>query len=110
MARTPVDLFRAGNTAGPRLDRVRPNWDIAVYQLKGADWGVRAGAGGVSTFASAKPWGRVWWRLPARTAHDDLLLLYNDHGDHWVWAPTQDIELDRYIALLAALNSEFRRG
>ena len=46
MARTPVDLFRAGNTAGPRLDRVRPNWDIAVYQLKGADWGVRAGAGG----------------------------------------------------------------
>jgi hypothetical protein len=96
------------NTGGRRLDHVRPNRDIAVYQVRGADW-VRAGAGGISTFASAKPWGGVWWRLLAETAYDDLLLLYNDHGDHWVWAPTRDMELDRYIALLAALNSEFRR-
>ena len=108
MATTPVDLFRAGNAGGARLDHVRPNRDVAVYHQNAVNW-VRASSGGVSTFAATKPWGRFWWRLPAGTAHDDLLLVYNDHGDHWVWSPARDMELDRYVALLAALNSQFLR-
>src|SRR5262245_53608621 len=109
MAGTPVDLFRAGNAGGPRLDHVRPNRDIAAYRQGGVDW-VRAGTGGVSTFASRKPWGGIWWRLPAGTTHSDLLLVYNDHGDHWVWAPAQDMGMDRYTALLARLNLHFLRA
>ena len=108
MAATSVDLFRARNAGGPRLDHIRRNRDVEAFQRNGVEW-VRAGAGGVSTFTSPKPWGGIWWRLPAGTVYDDLLLVYNDHGDHWVWEPAQDMEFDRYIALLAALNPEFRR-
>ena len=33
----------------------------------------------------------------------------HDHSDHWVWEPAQDMELDRYTAMLAALNPQFTR-
>jgi len=81
---------------------------IKVYRRGGAEW-VRAGAGGVSTFANRKSWGGIWWRLPGGTAHTDLLIVYNDHGDDWVWEPARNMEFDRYLALLAMLNHEFRR-
>jgi hypothetical protein len=70
---------------------------------------VRAGAGGVSIFASPKPWGGIWWRLPAGTIYSDRLVVYNDHGDHWVCKPARDMEFDNYVALLTTLSREFRR-
>ncbi len=108
MATTFVDLFRAGNAGGPRLDHVRLNRDILVHQRYGVVW-VRSRSGGISSFANLKPWGGIWWRLPAGSLHSDLLLVYSDHSDHWVWEPAQDMELDRYTAMLAALNPQFTR-
>jgi hypothetical protein len=34
MIKTPVDLYRRGNATSPRMDHVRPNKDIAIYENK----------------------------------------------------------------------------
>jgi hypothetical protein len=38
MGVTPVELYRAGNSTGPRMDHVRRNRDIVVIQQNGVDW------------------------------------------------------------------------
>ena len=32
MNKTPVALYRQGNASSPRMDNVRPNKDITVYE------------------------------------------------------------------------------
>jgi hypothetical protein len=109
MATTTIDLFRAGNAHGARLDRVRPS-DLTVYKIGAADW-VKNGTGGVSTWGAIDPTlNGIWWRLPAGTDYDDLLLvLVNDHAHHWSWNPRFDMELSIYRAALAAANAKFLR-
>jgi hypothetical protein len=103
-----MDLYRAGNGAGPRMEHVRPNRDIAVLQRSGVDW-VDPQCGGISTRERAFWPFRFWWRIPKGTAFSDRLTIRNDHGDHWVWEPAQAMELSDYVQLLASLNSEFIR-
>ncbi len=38
MTITPVDLYRRGNATSPRMDNVRPNKDIAIYENNGQIW------------------------------------------------------------------------
>lgn len=38
MIKTPVDLYRRGNATSPRMDHVRPNKDIAIYENNGQIW------------------------------------------------------------------------
>ena len=101
-----MDLFRAGNAAGPRMDHVRPNRDIIVVQQNGMDW-VAPLSGGIST--REKPYWpfRGWWRIPQGRPFSDLLTVRNDHGDHWIWEPAMGMELAEYVRLLASLNAEF---
>jgi hypothetical protein len=35
MIKTAVDLYRRGNATSPRMDHVRPNKDIAIYENNG---------------------------------------------------------------------------
>ena len=105
MGTTPIDLYRAGNTTGPRMDHVRPNRDIIVLQQNGVDW-VSPLSGGVSTRERVYWPFRSWWRVPKGTAFTDLLTLRNDHGDHWIWEPTQGMEFAEYLRLLETLNGE----
>ena len=106
MGITPVDLYRAGNAAGPRMDHVRPNRDIVVVLQGGAAW-VNPLCGGISTREKTYWVFRWWWRIPRGTAFSDRLTVRNDHGDHWNWEPTQGMEFAEYLRLLAALNGEF---
>jgi len=106
MAVTTVDLYRAGNATGPRMDHVRPNRDIIVAHQNGVDW-VRPVTGGVSTRERTFWPHRGWWRLPKATPFSNLLTARNDHDDHWVWEPAQDMEFAEYVRLLAGLNREF---
>jgi hypothetical protein len=103
---TPVDLYRAGNATGPRMDHVRPNRDIAVTQQNGVDW-VHPLSGGISTREQPYWAFRGWWRIPKGTAFSDLLTVRNDHGDHWSWEPARSMELAEYVRLLEGLNKEF---
>ena len=88
------------------MDNVRPV-DVVSFVQNGTEW-VQGRSGGISTFASPTPPGRGRiWRLPAGTSYSDKLHLENDHGDHWSWEPTQDVEMERYRAFLAAIGRNF---
>ncbi len=102
-----MDLYRVGNAAGPRMDRVRPI-DIAVVQQHGVDW-VHPLSGGVSTYEYRFRPAGAWWLIPRGTLFSDRLVVRNDHGSHWVWEPAQSMELREYLRLLAHLNAEFAR-
>jgi hypothetical protein len=106
MGVTPVDLYRAGNSTGPRMDHVRPNRDIVVVKQHGVDW-VDVQQGGISTRERTYWPHRGWWRIPQGTPFTNFLVVRNDHGDHWVWEPAQGMELAEYVRLLATLNKEF---
>jgi hypothetical protein len=102
---TPIDLYRAGNATGPKMDHVRPK-DILIVQQNGADW-VNPLTGGISTFEN-KIWNfGHWWLVPQGTQFDDRLTIRNDHDDHWVWEPRQGMELAEYVRLLTAVNGLF---
>jgi hypothetical protein len=64
MIKTAVDLYRRGNATSPRMDHVRPNKDIAIYENNGQIWVKETlvdgqTLGGISTF-SVQGIGRLW--------------------------------------------------
>ena len=106
MGVTPVDLYRAGNATGPRMDHVRSGRDIVVTQIGGADW-VYPMCGGVSTVEKMHRQFKTWWHIPQGTIFTDLLVVRNDYTNHWSWEPAQAMEISEYVRLLAGLNAEF---
>jgi hypothetical protein len=117
MAVTPIDLYRAGDIVmGPDLGYVNVPRDADVFQNGGVDW-VRAqspatpgGAKGVSTSSVTRPLRRPnsrWWRLPANTPIPVSLGVFNDHGNHWLWVPLNDMEKIAFERDLASLNASF---
>lgn len=109
MRQTPVDLYRAGNASSAKLDVLRP-FEIETYQNNGTIW-VRAHTGGSSTFENPDPlFGGKWWRLAAGATYDDqLLLVFRDQGNHWLWEPAQDMPRSDYISALHDINGLFVR-
>jgi len=106
---TTLDLFRAGNASGARLDIVRPI-DVSIYVHAHIDW-VHGRSGGISTYDAVSPaLGGRWWRLPAGSEFDDtMLFVWNDYLGHWSWEPAQDMPLDSYRTALSAVNARFIR-
>jgi hypothetical protein len=104
---TTLDLFRAGNAAGAKLDAVRAI-DVVIYAPGGIEW-VRGRSGGISTFDAINPaLGGRWWRLPAGAEFDSaLLFVWNDYQGHWSWEPALDMPLNTYRAALSAVNARF---
>jgi hypothetical protein len=103
---TTVDLFRLGNASGPQMENVRPK-DITHFTRNGVVW-VKAGQGGISTFSTppAKYSGRIW-KLDAGYDHGTLLLVWNDHAQHWSWEPVADMPLSAFKAELSIANPNF---
>jgi hypothetical protein len=109
---TPIDLFRVGNVAGPRLDAVRTSGssdDVVTYTGPDSTIWVRAHRGGVpcwgqeSVLSSLR--GRVW-RLPAGTAYSGLILYLDPHM-LWRWAPIVDMPFKKYAEALRAVGRNF---
>lgn len=93
-------VYRQGNAHSPRMDNVRPNKDIAVYDDNGILWVTPTievvgsfRAGGISTFATPG-YGKNWWKLPMATEIPSALYLVNDRDDHWLWTPSQIMLLE----------------
>jgi hypothetical protein len=108
MAATSLDLFRAGNSTSARMQNVRPK-DVVIFQRNGVAW-VLGRSGGISTFDSKASSPGYWWCLPAGSPYDArLLVVWNDHGNHWSWEPAFDMPLDEYKAALAAVDANFIR-
>lgn len=113
MGITPVDLFRKGNATSPQMDKVRPrlsddSGDIELFTQAGETW-VRANSGGIST-SSKRKGDAKWWKLVQGYAYDNGLRVWNDHGNHYSWEPVEDMPLERFKALLAAVNPELKRA
>jgi len=100
MKNTPVDLFRRGNASSPRMDNVRIDKDIAVFEENNIIWvketvGKDMKSGGISTF-SQKGTGKNCWKIDAGTKIPQDLELVNDRGNHWLWKPVQMMPLHQY--------------
>lgn len=108
MGLTTIELFRAGNATSPRMDHVRSK-DIGMFvDARGVDW-VSSGTGGISTFAAPGPSDSKWCRLDPGYDYGRMLLVWNDHGQHWQWEPIHDMPLSTYRILLVQSHSSFRR-
>lgn len=113
----PIDLFRMGNTAGPRLDNVRLGKDVLVetrIDEKGREFCVVLPGGGMSTFdgidsdiAKAK-----WWKIPAGTELPDTIKIVKDTRKklknnkfitHYSLRPAFEMTLETYVNALKDL-------
>ena len=119
---TPIELWRLGVKASPRLDKLRvpprpPGKvvDVQTYAKNGQIW-VKAGTGGVSLFDGKNPRldGLYWWRIPSGSPIPMELKITKNHKDrltgltHFRIEPIFDLPLDHFICLLTqfARNAE----
>jgi hypothetical protein len=91
------------------MDHVRSKDINIFFDQQGAVW-VAAGTGGISTSAVRGSFGSNWWRLDRGYDYGSLLLVWNDHGQHWQWEPVHDMLLSDYQSLLASSHSFFVRA
>lgn len=110
MAKTPVPLYRRGNSNSSRMDNVLLDKDIGVYQRNKITWVKETignlEPGGISTF-SIQGRGKNWWKIDAGIEiHPDLELI-NDRGNHWLWKPSQTMPLKRYVEALQIVSQFF---
>ena len=98
---TPIDLYRSGNSTGPRLDNVRPGKEFNTgpngEEILYPDQTPRPN--GLSTFENQGV-GKNWWKLPAGSPVPDGLRFFNDHGDHWTIEPLWPMGKDEYIGFV----------
>lgn len=110
MKRTTIELHRIGTSLAGDLSTVRAGVDIVVYPNNGTDWVLGTPNGGASTTAmrwKLRESASRWWRLPVGTPYDDLLIIRNDRGNHWLWEPAADMPLTDYRAMLTAVSQFF---
>jgi hypothetical protein len=106
--RTTLDLYRAGNKSGPRMEHFSQG-EIVIQVRSGVDWVLGPQQGGASTKDAPVGLRGTWYILPAGSPFDDsFLYLWNDYADHWSWEPAQDMLLNAYLDVLRALNRSFK--
>jgi hypothetical protein len=113
MQKTPIPLYRQGNTTSPRMDNVRINKDVATFEESGVTWVLATLAdtrspGGISTFANLGR-GKNWWKLEANIDIPDELRLINDYENHWLWQPSQVMTMDTYRDALKIVDAAFNK-
>ena len=117
MPKTPVALYRQGNASSPRMDNVRPNKDIAVYEQQDELWvmltlgegrlsGGMSRSGGISTWESPGS-GKTWYKLDLGTDIPPELELVNDRPGHWLFQPSRPMTLEKYKEALHLIGTLF---
>lgn len=119
MNKTPVALYRQGNASLPRMDNVRPNKDITVYEQQGELWvmltleagrlsGGISRSEGISTFDSPGS-GKNWYKLDLGTDIPPELELVNDRDGHWLFQPSRPMTLEKYKEALRLIGTLFHK-
>ena len=113
MITTPITLYRQGNATSPRMDNVRANKDVAIFEESGVLWVLAnlsdgRSPSGISTFANPGI-GKNWWRLDAGCDLPIELKLLNDRDNHWLWQPSQIMTIDRYQSALKMIGFLFTK-
>jgi len=117
MNTTPVALYRQGNASSPRMDNVRPNKDITVYEQQDELWvmltleegrlsGGMSRSEGISTFESPGS-GKNWYKLEFGTDIPPELELVNDRAGHWLFQPSRPMTLEKYKEALHLIGTFF---
>ncbi len=98
----PVDLFRAGNASGPRLDNIRDkDISITVVKVGGEDIRMVSPEGGLSTFGGyvQRP-GVKWWKIPSGTKLPQSIRVVKDHYNKEMRAYHYSLQPARLMTLL----------
>lgn len=102
----PEDLYRLGNSSGPRLTNVRRPKDIDTIEINGIFVVVSNGKGiSLSTkerLDSTQMSGWVW-KIPRGTTVPVGLKLLNDRPGHYSICPLVNMPLDEFKGLLSKL-------
>lgn len=117
MAKTLIALYRQGNASSPRMDNVRPNKDITVYEQQGELWVMlnleaeslptgMSRSEGISTFDNPGS-GKNWWKLDLGSDIPPELELINDRDGHWLFQPSRPMLLDSYKDALRQIGTFF---
>ncbi len=101
----PEDLYRVGNSSGPRLDRIRPD-EVDSIEINGIRV-IFANNRGISLFTDAGiRLGSVsgWaWKIGKTTPIPLGLKLHQDTPEHYMLCPIRQMPLDEYKGLLSRL-------
>ena len=107
-----VDLFRVGTAESPRLDKVRENKDVDLYDRNGVTV-IRANGRGIALFTEEeirRTRFNGWvWKIPHGTPMPSGLGLYSDHANHYMICPIKDMPVNEYKELLSAIASKCER-
>lgn len=102
--KTPVNLYRMGNSMSARMTNIREQ-DVELFERDGEPW-VQANSGGISTFSQVGR-GKNWWRLDEETEILAELRVVNDHGNHYLWEPGYTMPLEEYTTSLEDIGGSF---
>jgi hypothetical protein len=101
----PEDVFRLGNSEGPRLSHVRSR-DVDTMTMNGITV-VIANGKGISVFdlegITQAPFEGWVWKLAATTPLPAGLKLVQDKPHHYCIAPIANMPIDKYKGLLEEL-------
>lgn len=102
----PEDLYRLGNSSGPRLTNVRRPKDVDTTEINGITVVIANGKGiSLSTkerLDNTAMSGWVWKISKGVTVPTGLKLL-NDRPGHYSICPVSNMPLDEFIGLLSKL-------
>lgn len=102
----PEDLYRLGNSNGPRLTNVRRPKDVNTTEINGITVVIANGKGiSLSTknrLDNTNMSGWVW-KLAKGTQLPTGLKLINDRAGHYSICPVSNMPLDEFIGLLSKL-------
>lgn len=102
----PEDLFRLGNSSGPRLTNVRRPKDVDTTEINGICV-VIANGKGISLSTKSRldktPMSGWVWKIGRGTQMPVGLKLINDRPGHYAVCPISNMALDEFIGLLSKL-------
>lgn len=107
----PEEIFRLGNSNGPRLSNVRSR-DVNTTTFNGIEI-IIANGKGVSVFDKAgineSPMSGWVWQFSQNTRIPTGLKLVQDKKHHYCIAPVQNMPIDKYKGLLEEMAMHAKR-
>jgi hypothetical protein len=101
----PEDLYRVGNSGGPRMDHIRAD-EIDVVELNGVRF-IQANNRGISVFTETGIRQGVvsgWaWKISKTAVLSPELKLHQDRPEHFMLCPIRQMPLDEYKGHIAKL-------
>lgn len=107
-----LDLYRFGNSAGPRFDHIRPNKDARIQDRNGIKY-IIADGNGISAFSSIPSGRKNTWKLRKGTQLPTGIKLVMDRRPnnvtHYMLAPARTMKLSEFHSLMDKVREQATR-